>query len=57
MPYDPSDSYKDKGWISYANFLGYEPYWYKLLPFEEARNIARKLEPYHLKMLDELPEV
>jgi hypothetical protein len=43
IPHNPSRAYKNSGWITWADFLGKEPYWYKPLPFKEARQIARKL--------------
>ena len=43
LPSSPSNTYKNDGWISYPDFLGYESLFRELLPFEEAREYARSL--------------
>jgi hypothetical protein len=44
IPYNPDQTYKDKGWVSWRDWLGYgegEPKSNEFLPFEEAREIVR----------------
>jgi len=43
LPSSPSEVYKNDGWISYPDFLGYESLFREILPFEEAREYARSL--------------
>ena len=43
LPSTPSIIYKNDGWISYPDFLGYESLFREVLPFEEARGYARSL--------------
>lgn len=62
IPRDPHDTYKNKGWISWPDFLGYEPKFTRALPFKEARKIARTLgcksstEYYNLYREGKLPK-
>jgi hypothetical protein len=42
LPANPSDTYRNKGWISWYSYLGNEMPT-KMLPFREAREIVRKL--------------
>ena len=42
MPRSPSDTYKNKGWVNWYDYLGNEPPT-KPLPFKEAIKIVRKL--------------
>jgi hypothetical protein len=44
VPSNPQRTYKDKGWVSWADWLGYgegEPKSNEFLPFEKAREIVR----------------
>ena len=41
IPSSPREKYKDKGWISWSDFLGYEKT--EFLPYEQAREFARTL--------------
>ncbi len=43
LPSSPYNIYKNDGWISYPDFLGYESLFREVLPFEEAREFARSL--------------
>ena len=43
IPNYPSQAYKGKGFISMPDFLGYKNLFQEWLPFEEAREFARKL--------------
>ena len=42
IPSSPREKYKDKGWISWSDFLGYEKT--EFLPYEQAREFARNLK-------------
>ena len=42
IPASPDNTYKDKGWVSWADFLGVSG-WGAFLPFKEARSFARSL--------------
>ena len=43
LPSSPPQTYKHDGWISFPDFLGYESLFREVLPFEEAREYARRL--------------
>ena len=46
IPYSPDQTYKNKGWSGWGDFLGtgtIAPFNRNFLPFEEARDFARKL--------------
>ena len=47
IPASPNKTYKNKGWVSYGDFLGtgrIAPQLRKFLPFSETRTFVRKLE-------------
>jgi len=47
LPQNPSDYYKDEGWISWGDFLGNKFIYHSKMvyrPFEEAREFVRKLK-------------
>jgi hypothetical protein len=44
IPSKPSRAYKDKGFVSLPDFLGYESKFQDWMPFVEAREIARSLQ-------------
>jgi hypothetical protein len=43
LPSDPPRRYKTKGWISWTDYFGSEPYRIKALEFEKAKEIVRDL--------------
>ena len=46
IPSHPEKTYKDKGWLSWPDWLGYgvgEPKFDEFLPFEEARELVRQV--------------
>jgi primosomal replication protein N len=43
IPSDPSKGYKDKGWLSWGDWLGTKIGFNGFLPFEDARNFVRNL--------------
>ncbi len=44
IPFSPYNIYKNSGWISYPDFLGYESLFRELLSYEESKKIVKKLE-------------
>ena len=44
IPFSPYNIYKNSGWISYPDFLGYESLFRELLSYEESKKIVQKLE-------------
>ena len=46
LPFSPSEIYKDKGWISYPDFMGYKSLFREVLSYIEAKKIVQK---YNLK--------
>src|SRR5215207_10104275 len=53
LPANPSDTYRNKGWISWYNYLGIETPT-KMLPLREAREIVRRLGIKSIKNYQEL---
>jgi superfamily II DNA or RNA helicase len=43
IPHAADRVYKDKGWISWRDWLGYKEQYSRFLPFDEARSYARSL--------------
>lgn len=53
LPANPSETYRNKGWISWYNYLGIETPT-KMLPLREAREIVRRLGIKNIKNYQEL---
>ena len=43
IPFSPYTIYKDKGWVSYPDFLGYDSLFRDVLKYKEAKKIVHKL--------------
>ena len=41
LPFSPSEIYKDKGWISYPDFMGYKSLFREVLSYIEAKKIVQ----------------